>query len=630
MADKALLAGINNYKHISDLRGCINDVRNVKGVLTEVFHFDAANVRELTDGEATKKAILQNWKWLLSDTAPGDRIVFHFSGHGSHTVDRDGDEDDGADELICLYDMDWDDEQSYLLDDDLRKLTGRVAAGVNLTVIFDSCHSGTATRMAVRALNDPTALSPQKVPLVDLETAMNRAERGGGDPRRSMNALRAAFGPSGMPDATTSVLARFVEPPPRVLAAMRAAGVRKRLRATDAAKDSAAMNHVLLAGSHATQTSADAMIDGDFHGAFSFYLCKTVRERGASVEYQDLISRVRATLRSERFSQVPQLEPETTVGVMLGGKSSPRPSAGQSQPNAGVLNDILDVLVEIRDTFKTSPAADRAAGSRALAYVHGICRHDAGYSQGWWESLRPHLSAPVRAELESNRREVLWSDLVSSETRAFEARPLSSESERALAETLRDVLEDRAANRPGGPLAGQRELLGIPGVDCIDDFVKYLLRDSIRRAVQQRFLDVVEPRLAQGMAVEVVSHSWGTVVAYEALRNIDHKSFAGHVHTLFTVGSALSIAPVRRRLEIQDGRRPRHARRWVNVDARGDLVGGPLQSAFEVDLDAVDLPPHGCGAVLGVVSPACAHSSYFTSGNASVNRDVFAAQIEHA
>src|SRR5206468_80097 len=30
-----------------------------------------------------------------------------------------------------------------------------------------------------------------------------------------------------------------------------------------------------------------------------------------------------------------------------------------------------------------------ASGNRRLIYVHGICRHDSGYSNSWWNALHP-------------------------------------------------------------------------------------------------------------------------------------------------------------------------------------------------------------------------------------------------
>src|SRR5262245_7193840 len=107
MADKALLLGINDYKHVNPLRGCVNDVENVRKLLTEKFGFDAKNVKTLINQRVTKAKVQEQMKWLFRDAREGDRLVFHFSGHGSFTADLDGDEDDGKDELICLYDMDF-------------------------------------------------------------------------------------------------------------------------------------------------------------------------------------------------------------------------------------------------------------------------------------------------------------------------------------------------------------------------------------------------------------------------------------------------------------------------------------------------------------------------------------------
>ena len=56
----------------------------------------------------------------------------------------------------------------------------------------------------------------------------------------------------------------------------------------------------------------------------------------------------------------------------------------------------------------------------------------------------------------------------------------------------------------------------------------------------------------------------------------------------------------------------------------GRLRGLP----FDVDLEFLNLAPTGCDSFLGVVSPSCAHASYFRPSNTAVNRDIFAAQIE--
>jgi hypothetical protein len=137
--------------------------------------------------------------------------------------------------------------------------------------------------------------------------------------------------------------------------------------------------------------------------------------------------------------------------------------------------------------------------------------------------------------------------------------------------------------------------------------------------------------LNAGTQVEVISHSWGTVVAYEALCRLEAESWSGAVLNLFTVGSALSILPVKRRLipEARDGHRPRMVKRWINLNARGDIVGGVLKDhPFTVDSEFLGLEPVGCKPFLGLVSPACAHGSYFDSNNLAVNRGLFGGFIE--
>ena len=97
--------GINNYSKIGDLRGCLNDVESMNKLLMEQFGFKKSSIKIRRDQQVTKADLRKHWEWLLKDTSPGDRLIFHFSGHGSYTVDNDGDENDGADELICLYEL---------------------------------------------------------------------------------------------------------------------------------------------------------------------------------------------------------------------------------------------------------------------------------------------------------------------------------------------------------------------------------------------------------------------------------------------------------------------------------------------------------------------------------------------
>ncbi|CAG8811668.1 17589_t:CDS:2, partial [Gigaspora margarita] len=138
---RALLIGINYIGSPYELNGCINDVKNIKKFLLDHCKFKESEITVLTDEYddpsklPTKEHILKEMKALVVDAQP------HDSGHGGQQVDLDGDEADGYDETIMPLDFKTngqiiDDEMHHILVDDL-------PAGCRLTVVFDSCHSGT-------------------------------------------------------------------------------------------------------------------------------------------------------------------------------------------------------------------------------------------------------------------------------------------------------------------------------------------------------------------------------------------------------------------------------------------------------------------------------------------------------
>jgi hypothetical protein len=285
-----------------------------------------------------------------------------------------------------------------------------------------------------------------------------------------------------------------------------------------------------------------------------------------------------------------------------------------------------------------------AAGDRRLVYVHGICAHSAGYSDPWWQALAPYVQGAFGAGLLGGTRyEVLWSDVVSPPAALRAVAPALPKEQSQAAEEIREALRDRLDRHAvdagpqhvegSGPprFADPLGMLSIPGFECIDDFASYLTNDDTRRAIIDRFRGVVRPLLDAASEIDIISHSWGTVVAYEGLRSLEDLGItAPQVRNLFTVGAALSIGPVKQRLRLanQDGLRPAMVRRWVNLNAQGDLVGGPLAGRpFQVDDDFPNLTPVGCGNLLGIVNPICAHASYFQAANVAVNRDIFGMYI---
>ena len=145
---KALLIGINYFGQRGQLRGCINDVRNMTSYLAEHFGYKREDMVILTDdqqnpmSQPTKQNILRAMHWLVKDARPNDSLFFHYSGHGGQTKDLDGDEPDGYDEVIYPVDFR---QRGHITDDEMHRIMVQpLIGGVRLTAIFDSCHSGTA------------------------------------------------------------------------------------------------------------------------------------------------------------------------------------------------------------------------------------------------------------------------------------------------------------------------------------------------------------------------------------------------------------------------------------------------------------------------------------------------------
>lgn len=136
---KALLVGINYQGTSSQLRGCVNDVNDLKNMLTSKYNYSSSNILTLTDSQATKKNIMTRLTQLLQSSQSGETLFFSFSGHGYFWNDiYKKDEIDGKDELIVTVDnyAIVDDELKYVIDTYLKE-------NVTLITLFDNCHSGT-------------------------------------------------------------------------------------------------------------------------------------------------------------------------------------------------------------------------------------------------------------------------------------------------------------------------------------------------------------------------------------------------------------------------------------------------------------------------------------------------------
>jgi len=252
MSKKAPCIGINNYRGSSnDLRGCVNDAKGWSGLLKDMYQFE--DVSLLLDQNATIPKVKKLWKKLISDANAGDTLVLTYSGHGTSTPDRNGDEADGKDEAICLYD-------GLLIDDTIRDIFAKKKEGVKLVFISDSCHSGTVTRAFMDALYEDDAIYAKARYL---------------PPEDDVD----AFALGSFPAPKKSIFSPKEED----------------------------MNHILISGCLPTEYSYDARIGGRYQGAMSYNAISILRNN-PEISYQEFYKQLRKKLPNRSWPQTPQLE----------------------------------------------------------------------------------------------------------------------------------------------------------------------------------------------------------------------------------------------------------------------------------------------------------------------------------
>jgi hypothetical protein len=117
------------------LAGCVNDANRMKQIAAD----DGYETKQLITQKATRAAVRDAISTAAKQLGKDDIFLLTYSGHGGQVADTNGDEIDGKDETWVLYD-------GQLVDDELYQLYTQFKPGVRISVLSDSCHSGTVTR----------------------------------------------------------------------------------------------------------------------------------------------------------------------------------------------------------------------------------------------------------------------------------------------------------------------------------------------------------------------------------------------------------------------------------------------------------------------------------------------------
>lgn len=284
---KALLVGINYKGTNAELRGCINDVVNIKKLITQKFGFkdDSEHMMVLTDDQQgknapTKENMIKGMKWLIANAKDGDSLFFHYSGHGGTQADTDGDEADGTDETLIPSDYQ---TNGVIVDDEIHALlVAPLPRGVRVTAVMDCCHSGSVFDLPYTYKVDGTL---DVVEVDNRKIAISNALKAG---KLLIDGNKLSAAKLG---ASTVMSLMKKNPPPNGKPVV--------------VKQSLA-DVIQFSGCKDEQTSADACIDGARTGAMSWALITVIEEFGLNQTYTELLKNIRTKLEV-KYSQIPQM-----------------------------------------------------------------------------------------------------------------------------------------------------------------------------------------------------------------------------------------------------------------------------------------------------------------------------------
>ena len=283
----ALLVTIADYSTASGWRDLASD-RDLVVMTAALERQGFDEIFELADSDATRSGIEQAFGRLAELAAPGDVVMFHYSGHGQQITDDDHDELDGYDEALVPYDAPIRltagyQGEKHLRDDDLGAMLARLRHKVGdrgeVVVSLDSCYSGSATRGDARSRGSSKPFGEPQ-PRED-GSPVAAVEEGGGYLEAASNTRGAAGGDG---DGLAPIVA-------------------------------------LSAARHDEEAYEAFDDEGANIGSLSLALSSALAEAASGLTYRSLFERVKNLMASYDVSNTPQVEGSALDDPLFAGRA---------------------------------------------------------------------------------------------------------------------------------------------------------------------------------------------------------------------------------------------------------------------------------------------------------------------
>ncbi|KAK8630169.1 hypothetical protein V6N13_078975 [Hibiscus sabdariffa] len=305
---RAVLVGCN-YPYYPQFRlhGCINDVLEMEKVLVDSFGFDSDNVKVLTDapGSPSKKLptfanIMAALTEMVEEAEAGDVLFFHFSGHGTTISNLEPGQPYRENEAIVPCDL------NIIADTDLRNLIQKLKSGTSFTILSDSCHSGGLID------KDKEQIGPSTLRGMPHPNYCKARGLSIGSIFQTLQSVAATIssGASHIGEIAATG-ANILQGFGSVLTGIhgaRGVSIEFQPQHERGVKSLTENEGILLSGCEAKETSADGVIGGKAHGAFTYAVLQALKHcKGFKLSNKELVTIVRRVLQEHGFKQHPCL-----------------------------------------------------------------------------------------------------------------------------------------------------------------------------------------------------------------------------------------------------------------------------------------------------------------------------------